>query len=83
MKFRRLTSAGSIPVLWAIRSMSRSMTNTACGRPAPLTGEVGTLFVKPTIISICKEGIMYGPWTCVTAIQGNIKPKGATYAPFS
>src|SRR5437667_8087517 len=35
MKFLRRTSAGSIPISSASRSMMRSISNAASGRPAP------------------------------------------------
>jgi hypothetical protein len=48
MKLRRRTSARSSFISRATQSISRSMTTAASGRPAPRTGEVGTLLVKAT-----------------------------------
>ena len=47
--------------------MSRSMTKTACGRPAPRYGLTGGLFVKRTSAVTVKLGIGTGrghAWRC-------------------
>ena len=46
------TSARSSLSSRATRSISRSMANTACGRPAPRTTVVGTRLVSTTVSSI-------------------------------
>ena len=76
MKLRRRTSAGSSFISRATRSISRSITKTAAGRPAPRTGEVGILLVKATDTSSLKLGITYGPGTVVAAIHGSTRPHG-------
>src|SRR5213592_2059814 len=43
---RRRSSARSMSSCRAIRSMSRSMAKTACGRPAPRTTVVGTRLIS-------------------------------------
>ncbi len=76
MKLRRRTSARSSFISRATQSISRSMVTAASGRPAPRTGEVGTLLVKTTDTSSLKAGITYGPGTEVAAIHGSTTPHG-------
>jgi hypothetical protein len=45
-RFRRRTSAGSMPISRAKRSIPRSMAAVASGRPAPRYAAVGHVFVS-------------------------------------
>ncbi len=45
IRFTRRTSAGSIPISVANRSMARSIAAAASGRPAPRYAVVGVVFV--------------------------------------
>ena len=76
MKLRRRTSSRSSFSSRAMRSTSRSITTTASGRPAPRTGEVGTLLVSAQDTSSLKLGMTYGPGTVVAAIHGSTTPHG-------
>ena len=55
-RFLRRTSAGSISISAANRSMARSMAAAASGRPAPRNGRIGVVLVttdadsKPTLV---------------------------------
>ena len=57
MMLRARSSARSMFSSRATRSISRSMANTACGRPAPRTTVVGTRLVSATVLSILYAGM--------------------------
>ncbi len=57
MKFRRLTSAGSIPSSAANVSIARSITCAASGRPAPRNAPIGVVFVTTEQLSNSIVGI--------------------------
>ena len=61
----------------ARRSITRSITNAACGRPAPRYGEVGTVFVntrREARSGSCPAGT--GPGSCAAVMIGMISPYG-------
>ena len=74
MKLRRRNSAGSRPRSAANRSIARSSSWVASGRPAPRTAAVGVVFVATESKRTSILGIAYTPEAINRVSVGRIAP---------